>query len=170
MSRRRSITRRGFWLVESAVAIAVVGIGVVAVVGSQQAWHIQAVESEKLATGMRLATEIRELSLLLQANDPITGDSTWGIELGEVLPYDIDDLDDLDDAVFADSAGTGPIDATGTTIVGMDDWEQQITVQCVDPFNVTQVVADGGSNVLRLEVIVFYSGEETARLIWVAPR
>ena len=54
---------------ESTIAIAVIGIGVVAVVGSQQAWHIQAVESEELATGMRLATEIREMSLLLPAND-----------------------------------------------------------------------------------------------------
>ena len=64
MSARRNRTRRGFWLVESAVAIAVVGIGVVAVVGSQQAWHIQAVASEDLSTGMRLATEIREMSFM----------------------------------------------------------------------------------------------------------
>ena len=89
-------TRRGFWLVESAVAIAVIGIGVVAVVGSQQAWHIQSVASEELAAGMRLATEIRELSLLLPATDPITGNTTWGVELGEVLPVDADDLDDLE--------------------------------------------------------------------------
>ena len=66
MKRNRTTTRRGFWLVESAIAIAVVGIGIVAIVGSQQAWHIQAVASEELATGMRLATEIREMSLLLR--------------------------------------------------------------------------------------------------------
>lgn len=163
-------TRRGFWLVESAIAIAVIGVGVVAVVGSQQAWHIQAVASEKLTTGMRLATEIREMSLLLPANDPITGTAVWGIELGENVPMDIDDLDDLDGQTFASSSSSGPLDATGTTIVGMDDWEQQIAVQCVDPFNVTTVVPDGTSEVIRIEVTVLHNSIEITRLTWIAPR
>jgi hypothetical protein len=162
--------RRGFWLVESAVAIAVVGIGVVAVVGSQQAWHIQTAVSEEIATGMRLATEIREMSLLLPANDPVTGLATWGIESGEAIPMDIDDLDDLDNQIFSESDGTGPLDATGSVIAGMEGWEQQITAQCVDPFNVTNIVPDSTSDVVRLEVTVLHNGEETARLSWIAPR
>ncbi len=170
MTRRSNTSRRGFWLVESAVAIAVIGIGVVAIVGSQQSWHIQAVASEELATGMRLATEIRELSLLLPANDPITGSATWGSEVGEVLPYDIDDLDDLDTVVFSEAGGTGPIDATGTTIIGMIGWEQQITVCCVDPFDITAVVVDGGSETVRIEVSVLHNGKEITRLPWIAPR
>jgi type II secretory pathway pseudopilin PulG len=170
MKRKRTTTRRGFWLVESAVAIAVVGIGVVAVVGSQQAWHIQAVASEELATGMRLATEIREMSLLLPANDPITGSAVWGPEAGELIPIDIDDLDDLDGAVFAEVDGSGPLDATGAVIVGMDDWVQRIQVQCVDPFNVTSIVPDGSSEVVRIDVTVMHIGEEITRLTWIAPR
>jgi type II secretory pathway pseudopilin PulG len=170
MKQRAKIYRRGFWLVESAVAIAVIGISVVAVVGSQQAWHIQAVASEELATGMRLATEIRELSLLLPANDPITGSTTWGTEAGEILPFDIDDLDDLDMVIFSESLGTGPIDATGTTIVGMNGWEQQITVHCVNPFDITVVVADGSSDTVHLEVAVLHNGKEITRLPWIAPR
>ena len=165
MSAQRNRTRRGFWLVESAVAIAVVGIGVVAVVGSQQAWHIQAVASEELSTGMRLATEIREMSLLLPANDPITGTVTWGSEFGEVIPLDLDDLDDLDGIIF-----DGPIDATRTSIVGMAGWSQQVTVQSVDPFNVLQVVPDGTSEIVKLEVTVQLNGEEITRLSWIAPR
>ncbi len=168
--QKLKVKRRGFWLVESAVAIAVVGVGVVAVVGSHQAWHIQAVESEKLATGMRLASEIREMSLLLPANDPITGSATWGVELGEFIPADLDDLDDLDGAVFAEMDGTGPLDATGTTIIGMDDWEQRVQVQCVDPFDVTNVVPDGSSEVVRISVTVMCGTEEIARLTWIAPR
>ncbi len=167
---RRKISRRGFWIVESAVAIAVIGVGVVALVGSQQAWHIQTVASEELATGMRLATEIREMTLLLPANDPITGVSTWGVEFGEVIPQDIDDLDDLDTAIFADSDGSGPLDATGTVITGMDGWEQQIIVRCVDPFDIAQSVADGTSETVRIEVTVLHNGEEITRLPWIAPR
>ena len=170
MAHRLNTSRRGFWLVESAVAIIVIGIGVVAVVGSHQAWHIQAVASSQLATGMRLATEIREMTLLLPVNDPITGSATWGIEDGEVIPLDIDDLDDLDNAVFFEVNGTGPIDATGTTIVGMNGWEQRVTVQCVNPFNVTQVVADGSTRAVRIEVTVFLNDIEVTRLIWIAMR
>ena len=170
MKHKSVLSRRGFWLVESAVAIAVIGIGVVAVVGSQQAWHIQAVESEKLATGMRLATEIREMSLLLPANDPITGTAVWGPELNELIPIDIDDLDDFDDGIFAAGNGTGPLDATGTVIVGMSNWEQQISVQCVDPFDVTSIVPDGSSEIVRIEVTVLHNDEEITRLLWIAPR
>ncbi len=162
--------RRGFWLVESAIAIAIIGISVVAVVGSQQSCHIQAVQSERLATGMRLAAEIREMSLLLPANDPITGSSYWGAELGELIPLDIDDLDDLDDAVFAESDGTGPIDATGKKIVEMPGWGQQIIVECVDPFDITNSVPDGASDVIRLTTKTLYEGEEITRLVWIAPR
>ncbi len=169
MKHRQTRVRRGFWLVESAIAIAVVGIGVVAVVGSQQAWHVQSVVSEELATGMRLATEIREMSLLLPASDPVTG-SSWGVELGEIIPLDLDDLDDLDAQTFSESDGTGPLDATGAIIIGMNDWEQQITVQCVDPFDVKNVVSDGTSEVVRLEVTVLHKGKEITRLIWIAPR
>jgi type II secretory pathway pseudopilin PulG len=170
MKSHRTTSRRGFWIVESAAAIAVIGIGVVALVGSQQAWHIQTVASEELATGMRLATEIREMTLSLPANDPITGSTTWGIEFGEIIPQDIDDLDDLDDAVFTDNDGSGPLDATGALIVGMDGWEQQITVHCVDPFDITQNVADGASETVRIEVTVLYGGEQITRLPWIAPR
>jgi len=73
-------------------------------------------------------------------------------------------------SIFAETDGTGPIDATGTIIVGMSDWEQQITVQCVDPFDVTTVVPDGSSEVVRIEVTVLHNGEETTRLTWIAPR
>ena len=150
---------------ESTIAIAVIGIGVVGVVGSQQAWHIQAVVSDRLATGMRLAIEIRELSLLLPANDPVTGNTTWGVEAVEILPDDLDDLDDLDGNTF-----TTPIDATRTEIAGMNGWTQEVTVQCVDPFNVLQIVSDGTSNAVRVEVVVELNGEEITRLSWIAPR
>jgi hypothetical protein len=170
MKRRTNTSRRGFWIVESAAAIAVIGVGVVALVGSQQAWHIQSVASEELATGMRLATEIREMSLLLPANDPITGTATWGVEFGEIIPLDIDDLDDLDDSIFSASDGSGPIDATGEVIVGMAGWEQKITVHCVSPFDITQNVPDGSSDAVRLEVTVLFDGVEIARLPWIAPR
>jgi hypothetical protein len=157
--------RKGFWIMESAIAVAVVGIGVVAVVGSQQTWHMQSLVSQRLTTGMRLAIEIRELSLLLPANDPVTGTTTWGSEAGEVLPVDLDDLDDLDGATF-----DGPIDASTKEIAGMDGWSQHITVQCVNPFDVREVVPDGASNIIQLKAEIYFEGEEVTRLSWFSPR
>ncbi|MDP6693223.1 MAG: hypothetical protein QF444_02765 [Phycisphaerales bacterium] len=164
-SYQRSQKCRGFWIMESALAVAVIGIGVVAVVGSQQAWHMQGVVSDRHATGMRLATEIRELSLLLPANDPVTGVTTWGVESSEVMPLDLDDLDDMDEIIFSD-----PIDATKTTITGLAGWSQQITVQCVNPFDVLEIVDDGASEIVQIEVTVSFEGEEITRLSWIAPR
>jgi hypothetical protein len=114
---------------------------------------------------MRLATEIRELSLLLPANDPVTGVTTWGVESSEVMPLDLDDLDDMDEIIFSD-----PIDATKTTITGLAGWSQQITVQCVNPFDVLEIVDDGASEIVQIEVTVSFEGEEITRLSWIAPR
>ena len=170
MNRTKAPTRRGFWLVESAIAIAVIGIGIVAVAGSHQSWHQQQVVSDELATGMRLAKEIREMTLILPSSDPITGTGVWGVEGGESMPVDLDDLDDLDGAVFSDNDGSGPIDATRAIIVGMDDWEQQVSVECVDSFDVTLTVPDGTSDTIKIEVITLHDGNEIARLVWIASR
>ena len=45
-----------------------------------------------------------------------------------------------------------------------------MTVQCVNPFNVTQVVADGSTRAVRIEVTVFLNDIEVTRLIWIAMR
>jgi hypothetical protein len=52
----------------------------------------------------------------------------------------------------------------------MAGWSQQVTVQSVDPFNVLQVVPDGTSEIVKLEVTVQLNGEEITRLSWIAPR
>ncbi len=150
---------------ETTIAIAVIGIGVVAVVGSQQASHAQLVVSDRLATGMRLAIEIRELSLMLPAYDPVTGNTTWGSEPGELIPVDLDDLDDLDGITFDE-----PIDATRAEIIGMNGWSQQIIVQCVNPFDVLEVVADGTSDIIQMEAKIYFEGEVVTRLSWFSPR
>ena len=119
---------------------------------------------------MRLAKEIREMTLVLPSSDPVTGTGIWGVEGGETIPVDLDDLDDLDGAVFSDSDGSGPIDATLATIVGMDGWEQQVSVECVDPVDITLTVPDGTSDTIKIEVSTIHDGNEIARLVWIAPR
>lgn len=159
-SRRR---RGGFTLIESLLAMVIVGIGVLAFVDAQGAFTRSNEWSSKSATGMLLANEVRELTRKLNRHDPVTGLSTaggWGGEGGESTILDIDDLDDLDGVTFG-NGGTfqGPINSfrqvvteintDGTPMLDEDDepvplegWVQRVIVEKVDPYNFLLVRGD----------------------------
>lgn len=166
----RAGVARGFTLLESMMALVIIGVGILAFVDAQSAFTTSNNWSSQAATGMLLANEIREMTRRLPRHDPVTGvylEGTapnavlrgWGRETGEVTPQDLDDLDDLDGVTFG-TGGTfsGPIDAFGAVIpetdqsgvVRMDNgqpvpmvgWKQIVTVEKVDPFNFSTVRAD----------------------------
>ena len=169
-------SRPGFTLIEAALATAIIGTGVLAIVLAQQAFHQQNRWALKSSTGMRLAGEIRELMMNLPRHDPVTGTETWGPEGNESGVLDYDDVDDFDDAVFSFDLGTGPLSAMRTPIVDFPGWTQRIEVRSVDPFDLRNEVQDGGSNMLRVEAIVEYQGRsdlaagEVTRITWIQPR
>lgn len=162
--------RGGFTLLESMMALVIIGVGILAYVDAQSAFTQSNTWSSNAGTGMLLANEIREMVRRLPRHDPVTGlyiegsgsGGTlrgWGLESGEVVASDIDDIDDLDGAVFG-LGGTfpGPIDAFGNVIPAVDDngnivndngearslegWTQRVTVEKVDPYNFNTVRAD----------------------------
>ena len=165
---RRS--RRGFTLLETMMALVIIGVGVLAFVDAQTSFARTNAWSSQAATGMLLANEIRELSRRIPRHDPVTGLSLvgtgpsavvvgWGRETGEFTVDDIDDLDDLDGMVFG-LGGTfiGPIDAFGGIVpeIGLDGsveldpegnpraltgWSQHVSVEKVDPYNFNTVRA-----------------------------
>lgn len=128
--------RRAFTLIETSLALIIVGVGVLALVEAQQHFIRANGWSTHAATGTYLANEIRELSRRLPKHDPVTGLyftagqgggqqlNGWGPEAGETGPDDYDDLDDFDGLTltFNGTAGRedgdlpGPIDAFGTLI------------------------------------------------------
>ncbi len=141
----------------------------------------------------------------------------WGPDGGEVSVDDFDDIDDFDGltfsfqgtAGFADGDLPGPLNAygeiipdialdgteSGSTINGvfvgtpMYGWSQQVTVQKVDPFDFSVVVADNytedpdgafpGRNVdeypLRVTVRIYYlpmdaiAPDLVTEVMWVVP-
>jgi len=155
--------RGGFTLIESLLAMVVVGIGVLAFVDAQGAFTRSNDWSSKSATGMLLANEIREMTRKLNRHDPVTGLSTtggWGQEDGETTILDIDDLDDLDGMTFG-NGGTfeGPINSfrqvvteinndgsvmldNGGDPMPLEGWMQRIIVEKVDPYNFLLVRSD----------------------------
>jgi type II secretory pathway pseudopilin PulG len=168
--------RRGFTLIEAALATVIIGTGVLAMIFAQQTFHQQNDWAQQSAVAMRLAGEIRELAINLPRHDPVTGVEWWGIEPNETTTDDWDDVDDLDGAIFSADIGNGPISAMRTILLDMPGWTQRIEVESVDPFDLSTVVPDGTSEMLRVRVIVLHQGamdlapEEVTRLEWVQPR
>jgi prepilin-type N-terminal cleavage/methylation domain-containing protein len=179
-TRGASRARRGFTLIETALATVIVGTGVLAIVAAQQAFFRQNEWSTHASTAQRLGNEIRELTLHMPRHDPVTGTTYWGPESTELDVADFDDLDDFDGeqgdgTVVSAALGNGPISALGDPIPDMTGWSQRVFVEHIDPFEVTRVVADGASDVVRVRVIIEYQGptedepREITRVTWIAP-
>lgn len=139
VGRTRALVRRsgaGFTLIETSLALVIVGVGVLALIDAQQSFIRTNGWSSHAATATYLANEIREMTRRLPKHDPTTGlyflqgaDGAqnlqgWGPEPGEVEVNDYDDLDDFDGLrlAFNGTAGredgdlVGPVDAFGEVI------------------------------------------------------
>jgi prepilin-type N-terminal cleavage/methylation domain-containing protein len=188
-ARRRAVrARRGFTLIETALATIIVGVGVLAMVSAQAAFHQKNAWSTHASIATALANELREMTWNLPQHDPVTGDSYWGPDAGESLTIaDFDDLDDFDGygngLEFSADAGNGPVNARREIIPNMAGWSQIIRVFNVDPFNIAYdpdnyatLPADGTTDMMAVEVIVRYRApgetapQEMTRVSWIAPR
>lgn len=144
-TRREPARRRGFTLIETGLALIVIGVGVLALVEAQQAFLRKNAWSTNASTATFLANEIREMSHSFSRHDPFsggiyfqdpvakTGFAGWGLEASETAAADIDDLDDLDGVAFGDAPNLpgplsvrlpGPIDASARIIPDMS-WDGQ---------------------------------------------
>ena len=194
--RSRPISRRrlgGFTLIETALATIIVGVGVLAMVSAQQAFHKKNSWSTHVSTATALANEIREMTWNLPRHDPVTGIiydpitgamiGGWGPEDNEGWVGDFDDLDDFDGAggglVFSadwdpTTLDNGPINARREIIANMEGWTQIVGAYSVDPFDITSVELDASTNMMLMEVAVTYQGPgdqnpvEITRVSWIA--
>ena len=91
--------RRGFTLIEAALATTIVGVGVVASAQLFLSCTQQNASSANMTTAMLLASNVREAMSGLAFNDPTNGTATFGKETGETLPV-FDDIDDFDGGSF----------------------------------------------------------------------
>lgn len=159
--RSQSQSRRGFTLLETALAMIIVMVGVVAMVEAHGAMMRANAWSSQEATATYLANEIRERIRMLPRHDPVSGLSATagpGPETNEVTVADFDDIDDYDGISFGPGgAFEGPIDAFGRIIHDVDvmgvvrvdpgtgeplslqGWRQDVSVQKVDPYDFTTV-------------------------------
>jgi type II secretory pathway pseudopilin PulG len=181
--------RVGFTLIETSLATIIVGVGVLAMVSAQAAFHKKNAWSTHASIAMALGNEIREMTWNLPQRDPVTGDAFWGPEANEVSFDDYDDLDDFDGdgggLKFSAAWNNGPINARREIIPNMDGWSQTVRVFNVDQFDIavdpdrpddSLLPADGTTSVMAVEVVIEFQGHnettprEMTRVSWIAPR
>lgn len=183
----------GFTLIEAALTMVIVGVGVLAMVSAQQAYHQKNDWAQRTGTAQMLANEVRELTLTLPHHDPITGSVNLGPESNEVgttpdPQVDVANYDDLDDfAGDVTGAGYGggvtfspPINGLRLEIDGLDQWSQVVTVENVFPDNLvagpTDIQPLGSTDMMRVSVAINYQLNDTApidtitTMTWIVAR
>ncbi len=167
--------RRGYTLIETAVATIIVAVGVLSMMAAQHAFHRQSHGAQQIASGLTLANEVREITLNLPLSDPITGAMVFGPESNETAVTHYDDLDD-----FAGSDGAGvtfspPIDALRQPIDALAGWSQHVAAENVAATDIGgPAAADHATDLIRMTVIIRRTPPgaanpvEVTRLTWLA--
>ena len=119
--------RRGFTLLESSLAVLIVGIGFVAVMELFSACTMENQKSAQITTAQMLAANVQEMMVGLDFKDPYYSTTTWFAEPGETLAT-FNDLDDFDGQTFSP-----PLDSMRARIPELAKYGQVITVMPVDP-------------------------------------
>ncbi|MEM8781255.1 MAG: hypothetical protein AAGE65_00230 [Planctomycetota bacterium] len=174
----------GFTLIEAALTTVIVGTGVLALVGAQQAYSVKNDYAVRANLAQMLANEIRELTANKPHHDPITGTAFLGPEPGELSIQDYDDLDDFAGTVSAGLGGglvfNPPINAAGVALEDMDRWTQEIRVFNVwqdyisQPDSNASLIPLGTTDVMRVTVTMRYrenDGSQTTvtTMTWAVP-
>ncbi len=164
LASRPTPRHAAFTLLETSMALVIIGVGVLAFVDANKSFIENNGWSSMAATGAYLANEVRELMRNLPRHDPVTGlyiDTAgggetlvgWGPEAGELLVTDFNDIDDFDGLSFGHlAAQPGPINGFGEVVPETDadgqlitdgngiaqplrGWTQRVYVEKVDPAN-----------------------------------
>ena len=132
---RRGAGRRGFTLSETALAMVIVGTGVLASLQLFGTCTLESQAATQATTARMLAENIRETMANLPFADPISGIAAWGPEVGESVdsPLSLDDVDDFDGAAKKGLSFNPPIDSTRTKIPELSKYTQFVTVMPVNP-------------------------------------
>jgi prepilin-type N-terminal cleavage/methylation domain-containing protein len=133
---------RGFTLIEAAVVTAIVGIGIVAMMQLIASGTMANTQSTELTTAMGLAGNIHERAL--------------GLDYENVFST-------LDNRNYSP-----PINAQGTAIADLPNWQQSVDVKYVDPDNLRSYVPDTQEEpVLRVTVTISHGTRPLYTASWL---
>ena len=170
--------RAGFTLIEAAMVMVIVGIGVISMLELLAAGTVSNSDAAGITTAMTLASSVREASLGLAFYDPqqSAGARTWNSKEASYDAYDnVTDLDgDVDTWDKPDDPLTGyqkfspPIDGTRKLISGYTKWAQYVKVETVNPSLMRTVLPhDPEGEAVRVTVKVTRDSALVYRTSWV---
>lgn len=119
---RSTARRRGFTLIEAAMATMIVGLGVVSIMQLFATSTINNRASAQVSTATMLTTNIQEAMGGLSFADPGTAHMIFGPENGEVLAT-YDDVDDFDQASLSP-----PINSQRQQLANLNQYTQVVSV------------------------------------------
>ena len=137
--RRVRNARRGFTLIEAALTMTIIGVGVLSMLQLIAAGTSANVDGSELTTGINLSRNVRELTLKKT--------------FGELLP--------LNGQTF-----NPPIDSRQEPIPGFEDWTQRLEVRSVATAMLTTNTVDPDPDVVRLTATVTHNGKQVSSLSW----
>ncbi|HEY2589227.1 MAG TPA: prepilin-type N-terminal cleavage/methylation domain-containing protein [Tepidisphaeraceae bacterium] len=166
--RSRRIARRGFTLVEAALAMVIVGTGVMALLQLITAGTMVNASGATLTEAVNLANNIHEISLGLPLQDP-TGKTPITKESGP--PTNYTRLWSMNGDTYSP-----PLDVTRLPIASYSKWSQNVTINTVDPANVTAVRPNNNNTdptqgpvypTARMTVVVKHNGQFVYQTSWL---
>ena len=149
---RRSRRPGGFSLIEVALASAIIGIGILALVASLGAASRINGAGRDLTRAIFLADEIREWTVQLPFTDPNNGPSLSSLYNASGVTY------------------SPPKDGSGQSITGMTGWSQKLTLTWRDPNSFTHTVSPGTSSVINVAASIRLQGKEVFATNWLVAK
>jgi prepilin-type N-terminal cleavage/methylation domain-containing protein len=137
------MAKNGFTLIEILIAVTLIGLAIVSLVASSMSFTQANDFGADLSTAEFLAQQVRELTAMV----------------------DYSDLFSYDDVSFNPPKG-----ANGDILNDFSEYTQLITVENVNDSDFEQVVADHGSNFVRVTVIVLLNSNELSSSSWIRAR
>jgi prepilin-type N-terminal cleavage/methylation domain-containing protein len=166
-SRRRSgAVRTGFTLIEVAIATAVIGIAVVALLTALAAGTRTNSAGQELSQAVFLSEAVREWTLTLPYSDEDPGDvgNPPGPDGSDPTDF-VDDLDDLLSVTY-----DPPKNSMGNDLTDMIGWSQVVSLTYRDPNDLDTVVSPGPTDVARVEVTIQHTGRDILTTGWLVTR
>lgn len=137
--RSRQPARRGFTLIEAAMATVIIGVGVLALIELLAAGTVSNVRGAEQTTAINMAKNIRELAL--QKTFP--------------------ELQDMHNITHGP-----PVDSRGEPLSGMAGWSQQVKVESIDPNRLTVPLPDASPHAVRVTATVIRNSRTVCELSW----
>jgi prepilin-type N-terminal cleavage/methylation domain-containing protein len=162
---RNAKYKSGFSLIEVLIAVLLIGMAIASLMAANGAFTKANGAGTDQSTAEFLIGQIRELTMLLPVIDPQDELTTFGPETDETTLTAYDDLDDFNGASYSP-----PISADRTILNQFSAFRQQVTVENVSASNFELVVANHGSNFVRVTVRVYLNSRQISSASWLRAR